>query len=150
MLNFSKKQNTGFTLIELLVVITIIGLLSTMVLVSLNTARMKARDVRRLADLRQVALALIMYYDDNISTGYPGTSGSNQWSVLNSSLKPDFMSAVPNDPGNGNYEYWVDTDNQSFVLNATLEDSNNIALNGDIDGPALGCDCDDPEYCIKL
>jgi len=150
MLNFSNKQNTGFTLIELLVVITIIGLLSTMVLVSLNTARMKARDVRRLADLRQVALALEMYYDDNTSTGYPGDSGSNNWSELDSALKPDYMSSIPTDPGNGSYEYWVDTNNQNHVLGIILEDVNNQALNGDSDGSIFGCDCNDPKYCIEL
>lgn len=53
----------GFTLIELLVVIAIIGLLSSVVLVSLNSARMKARDARRIVDLKQIRLALEMYYD---------------------------------------------------------------------------------------
>jgi len=150
MLYFSSKQNTGFTLIELLVVVTIIGLLSTMVLVSLNTARMKARDVRRLADLRQVALALEMYYDDNASTGYPGTSGSNNWSILGSYLEPDYMSSIPIDPGNESYEYWVNTENQSYVLGINLEDGNSSALNGDSDGSIFGCNCDDPMYCIQL
>jgi prepilin-type N-terminal cleavage/methylation domain-containing protein len=63
-----KKQKTkGFTLIELLVVIAIIGLLASIVLVSLNTARQKARDSRRLTDIRQVALALELYADSNNS-----------------------------------------------------------------------------------
>ena len=145
-----KQQNNGFTLIELLVVVTIIGLLSTMILVSLNTARMKARDVRRLADLRQVALALEMYYDDNTKTGYPGASGSNNWSVLDSTLKPNYLPSIPTDTGNEIYEYWVDVNNQSYVLGINLEDGNNQALNGDSDGSIFGCDCDDPKYCIQL
>ena|SRR3989344_7554095 len=48
-------RNKGFTLIELLVVIAIIGILSSVVLASLNSARAKGRDSRRVSDLKQVA-----------------------------------------------------------------------------------------------
>ncbi len=58
------KNKNGFTLIELLVVISIIGLLASVVLVSLNKARIKARDTRRLADLKQIMTALEMYVSD--------------------------------------------------------------------------------------
>jgi len=50
-----KIKQKGFTLIELLVVIAIIGLLSTMAVVSLNSARAKARDAKRLNDVKQMA-----------------------------------------------------------------------------------------------
>jgi general secretion pathway protein G len=52
----------GFTLIELLVVISIIGLLSTMSVYAVNVARSKARDTRRLADIKQIQKALDLYY----------------------------------------------------------------------------------------
>lgn len=59
-----KKQYTkGFTLIELLVVIAIISLLSSIVMTSLNSARSKSRDAKRVAELHQIQLALEMYYD---------------------------------------------------------------------------------------
>lgn len=58
-----KFVKQGFTLVELLIVVAIIGILATVVLISLNDARTKARDVRRLADVRQVALALELYYN---------------------------------------------------------------------------------------
>ncbi|MFA6551230.1 MAG: type II secretion system protein [Patescibacteria group bacterium] len=50
-----NTKQKGFTLIELLVVIAIIGLLSTMAVVSLNSARAKARDAKRLSDVKQMA-----------------------------------------------------------------------------------------------
>lgn len=60
MRNFKKS---GFTLIELLVVIAIIGLLASIVLVSLNSARAKARDAKRLADAKQIQTAMEMFFD---------------------------------------------------------------------------------------
>jgi len=56
-----KKYSKGFTLIELLVVIAIIGILSSVVLASLNSARQKSRDARRLSDMNEIqkTIALI-------------------------------------------------------------------------------------------
>ena len=56
-----KKK--GFTLIELLVVVAIIGLLASVILASLNTARGKARDAQRESNLQNIQIALEMYYD---------------------------------------------------------------------------------------
>ena len=63
---YFRKRNKGFTLIELLVVISIIGLLSSMAVYAFNVARVKARDVRRKVDLKQIQKALELYYDQKI------------------------------------------------------------------------------------
>ncbi len=57
------KSYLGFTLIELLVVVSIIGLLASVALVSFNSARVKARDAKRRADLSQIGKALEFYFD---------------------------------------------------------------------------------------
>ena len=73
--SITKYNHNGlaFTLIELLVVIAVIGLLSTIAVAALNSSRAKARDARRLSDLRQIERAMQLYYDAN--NGYPSVSG---------------------------------------------------------------------------
>src|SRR3989344_4189763 len=66
-------ETRGFTLIELLVVIAIIGLLSSIVLASLGTARGKAADAKRLGDMQSIRTALELYYTTN--NAYPDTGG---------------------------------------------------------------------------
>lgn len=99
-------KNKGFTLIELLVVIAIIGILSSVVLASLNSARAKARDARRISDLKQISLALELYYDSNRSYPNPGwgwRSECSAWGGLSPSnvipgLTPTYLSVFPSDP----------------------------------------------------
>jgi prepilin-type N-terminal cleavage/methylation domain-containing protein len=62
--NSITKGAKGFTLIELLVVIAIIGILSTLAVVSLQGARARARDAKRMADVRQMQTALELYLND--------------------------------------------------------------------------------------
>jgi len=69
---YFKTNNRGFTLIELLVVIAIIGLLASVVLVSLSEVRAKARDARRLSDLNQISLALELYHSRHGHYPNPG------------------------------------------------------------------------------
>lgn len=59
------KNNKAFTIIELLVVIAIIAVLAAIVLVNVNNFRVKARDVKRLADIHNLTIALNMYRANN-------------------------------------------------------------------------------------
>lgn len=58
------KLHKGFTLIELLVVISIIGLLSTLAVVSFGNARQKSRDTKRLSDIKAIQSGLELYFGD--------------------------------------------------------------------------------------
>jgi len=82
-----KTNQKGFTLIELLVVIAIIGLLASVVLLALNSARQKARDAKRIADVRQVASALELFFND--FSAYPQTYAS---------LSPTYIGSMPSFP----------------------------------------------------
>ena len=73
----SSHAKRGFTLIELLVVIAIIGVLSSVVFASLNSARSKGRDTKRIQDMRQIQLALELFYDTYGQ--YPVTAGAPLW-----------------------------------------------------------------------
>lgn len=63
---FIMKTNKGFTLIELLVVIAIIGILATLAVVAYGNSQQKARDTKRVADVRSVVAALASANQDSM------------------------------------------------------------------------------------
>jgi type II secretion system protein G len=103
-----QSTKRGFTLIELLVVIAIIGLLASIVLASLNSARKKSRDARRLADLKQLQNALELYANDN-GGNYPNSASTAPVSTaLSAALVSGgttYIAALPGDPLGGSYVY---------------------------------------------
>lgn len=136
------KLQKGFTLIELLVVISIIGLLSSVVLASLNTARGKARDAERLSDLRALQTALELYRSTHGS--YPAIAGGMWWGNCEftaawgegghptsgatgwiPNLAPTFIPELPVDPrprtGGVCYIYRSDGRNYGILANGTVE-----------------------------
>ena len=155
-----KKAHTGFTLVELLVVISIIGILSSFAMVSLNTARIKARDALRKGDMAQLRTALVLYYDDNLA--YPicnnwdegeadfGANVANGAPCYINVLEPaltggarPIMGYAPKDPKNPNnvdlagggddiyiYRYVSDASGSQYAVVYTLEDGSEQVMRG--------------------
>lgn len=88
-------QKKGFTLIELLVVVAIIGLLATLSVIAFNSTRAKARDTKRVGDIKQIQTALAMYYTDN--GGYPANADFVTGSAI-ASGSAMYMSKIPAAP----------------------------------------------------
>jgi len=99
-----NKNKAGFTLIELLVVIAIIGLLASVVLLALNSARAKSRDAKRIADIRQMASALELYFNDNNAYPTQATVGGGQLAAAlfttapSNTMVPKFIGLFPTAP----------------------------------------------------
>ncbi len=152
-----KIQNltlkSGFTLIELLVTISIIAILATVLLANFNAARERSRDAQRKGDLRNIATALRIYYNDY--GAYPASgSGANTGKIIacGQSNPPGpftceygslwridgktLMSTLPKDPLPGQAYSYVQVDLDNYTLSACLENAS------DKDGQAeSGIDC---------
>ena len=85
---FSRQGMKGFTLIELLVVIAIIGILSSVVLASLNTARNKGADTAVKSNLAGARAQAELFYDTNSNSyaGVCGTTAVNGVKTINASV----------------------------------------------------------------
>jgi len=126
------QKQKGFTLIELLVVIAIIGILASIVLVSLGSARKKARDARRESDIRQIVTAQEMYYGDNehyLTCNTAGTTNDTTNTVTCDTTTgapdkiPTYLDPAPVDPQTKSAYGWIDNtgDDQKFCVYAALE-----------------------------
>ncbi|OGZ32670.1 MAG: hypothetical protein A3H02_01225 [Candidatus Niyogibacteria bacterium RIFCSPLOWO2_12_FULL_41_13] len=131
----------GFTLIELLVVVAIVGLVASVVLASLSSARKRSRDARRIDDIKQIRTALELYF--SVNSSYP---------TALSALVPEQIPVIPADPlGNTGalcrtaagycYAYSPLANPTYYHIGAQLEETTNPAFNSDKDCSSAGTGC---------
>jgi len=129
----SMPHAKGFTLIELLVVIAIIGLLSSIVLASLATARSKGRDAHRVEQMHQMANAFELYHSAHgayPNAGQPTCPGNPDGWCRDSNNRPNWIPGLneimPAEPLNPTpygapgwvYHYYSPSANQYWLMTA--------------------------------
>ena len=143
-MKISKKDKKGFTLIELLVVVAIIGLLSSVVMTALGSAKSRGRDTKRIADIKEVLKALELYYSDN--GRYPldaGTLSSFSSGGVFAPIISNYLDPLPVDPlgeswVTGGYQYIRGNGSSSYGIRVRFETMNQDGIIFDSAGNGYG------------
>jgi prepilin-type N-terminal cleavage/methylation domain-containing protein len=148
-----KQKTRGFTIIELIVVIVIIAVLVAIVISSVTKYQIKSRDIKRIADLEQINLAIKMYY--SIRGYYPICStyilNGNTDCLSLALISENIMTKLPIDPRTPagatagvwgrDYQYESQTNPSKYYIRGSLEGTlNSVTVYKDY--PSAGTQCD--------
>jgi general secretion pathway protein G len=145
-----NRKSKGFTLVELLVVIAIIGLLASVVVVSVGTARAKSRDARRIADMKAIMTAIEIYKDG--SGGNAPESTGNMAVDLADLVSDGYIGAIPPDPKGGShpaYSYSNTGGDDSYYIEFTTESGSTLGDPGAYCATTAGLRSQESGACVE-
>lgn len=117
-----REMKSGFTLFELLVSISIIGILTALASVAFSGAQKKARDARRMQDMKAVQTAAEQYYSQSANYNYPITNSGSWVSGTGSTI----IALLPSDPKSTGWTAYSYTQTTSdYCICASMESSTN-------------------------
>jgi prepilin-type N-terminal cleavage/methylation domain-containing protein len=123
-----KKNKSGFTLFELLISISIIGILTALASVAYSGAQKKARDARRIEDIKSIQTAAEQYYSLN-NYAYPAAnlySAGQSWGIGGTNILENYPSD-PKGSGYGTYKCatGASCNPSGYCICALMENSTN-------------------------
>ncbi len=139
-----NKNVSGFTLFELLVSISIIGILTALASVAFSGAQKKARDARRMQDVRAIQTAAEQFYSQSPTYSYP-TVGYTVGTVWVSGTGTTVLASYPIDPKGVEYSCSSCTLSSYCVCTDTEDDSKNANSGNNCDFSAVT----KTHFCVK-
>ncbi|MDP4009402.1 MAG: prepilin-type N-terminal cleavage/methylation domain-containing protein [Candidatus Shapirobacteria bacterium] len=135
----------GFSLFELLISISIIGILTALAVISFSSAQKKARDTKRIEDMKNIQTAAEQYYSLSSTYSYPSTtSAPTAWTINGQAV----LNLFPQDPKGTGWTGYVYSAGTTYCACAAMEDAtkgnstdNNCAFNNTVGAY--------PFFCIK-
>ncbi|MEK7648540.1 MAG: type II secretion system protein [Patescibacteria group bacterium] len=148
MRKYALGLQKGFTLVELLVVVAIIGLLAGIAIVSVNSVRIKARDTRRIADIKQIQNALELYNNEHggmypasgadLKLGRNTNDANDPMAITSAGIKETpaadetvYLNVVPHDPTDGKEYLYLkdiaaDVNRLTYTMTFTTEGTTSL------------------------
>ena len=149
MQNIIPKLNKqkGFSSVGLLVALTAVTIMIGGFSIAVGDILNESKDTQRIANLRQIATAMELYYSDYQS--YPQVTEDNASGRFDDFISQmvNYLESLPTDKAK--YDYQDSNSGQDYILKVVLEDPTSSYFEASLVPQIQDTDCSKPYYCIK-